>query len=192
MRCKPVRRWEAALPGGPAQVRNSPPKNFCQFHPAQGCTKSADATTERSVLAKNANPAAANVKNPTAALHAGREQKMLRAKASDATVDSLTTERMLRRGSSSNARPGKPPSSGSPFARAQLQLPLDAGAATRHALPAVNRITGQTGEPGTNRNCPRATCGSSASAICGAAYRSCEADSNQCSYILCMARAASS
>jgi len=31
---------------------------------------------------------------------------------SEATVDSLTTERMLRRGSSSNARPGKPPSSG--------------------------------------------------------------------------------
>src|SRR6516162_4099359 len=43
---------------------------------------------------------------------------------SDATVDSLTTERMLTRRPSSNARPGKPPSSGSPFASAQLQLSL--------------------------------------------------------------------
>jgi hypothetical protein len=31
-------RWEAALPSGPAQVKNSPPKNFCKSIPAQGCT----------------------------------------------------------------------------------------------------------------------------------------------------------
>ena len=52
----------------------------CDERFLHGYSKSADATTERSVLAKNANPAAANLKNPTAALHAGREQKMLRAK----------------------------------------------------------------------------------------------------------------
>ena len=26
-------RWEAALPSGPAQVKNSPPKNFCKYIP---------------------------------------------------------------------------------------------------------------------------------------------------------------
>jgi len=31
-------RWEAALPSGPAQVKNSPPKNLCKYIPAQGCT----------------------------------------------------------------------------------------------------------------------------------------------------------
>jgi len=31
-------RCQAALPSGPAQVRNSPPKNFCQYNPAQGGT----------------------------------------------------------------------------------------------------------------------------------------------------------
>ena len=37
-------RWEAALPSGPAQVKNSPPKNFCKYIPGARLRDSARLT----------------------------------------------------------------------------------------------------------------------------------------------------
>jgi hypothetical protein len=133
--------WNASFPGFDAGdfIAAGPVTNdFCfQIRQTWALQRNAPVRTERvnppaatanpaaatvNPAAATANPAAATV-NPAGVLHAGRERKCFWGKRhSDATFDSLTTERMLRRRPSSNARPGKPPSSGSPFASAQLQL----------------------------------------------------------------------